>query len=151
VSKWDLVAWILDWKSEDEAIEWVKRCPNPMPGPFDTEIRQLFEIEDFAEDTSKLDSKPPVNASQISGADVRYDKRLYAGHRRTPAQKFKAVSAVSSPLGQCILVPPLVLAVMNLTTATTPLRSVSFIATGVAEDSGFAVPSLEGWRARRHP
>jgi hypothetical protein len=67
VSKWDLVAWILDWKSEDEAIEWVKRCPNPMPGPFDTEIRQLFEIEDFAEDTSKLDSKPPVNACQISG------------------------------------------------------------------------------------
>ena len=67
VSKWDLVAWILDWKSEDEAIEWVKRCPNPMPGPFDIEIRQLFEIEDFAEDTSKLDSKPPVNASQISG------------------------------------------------------------------------------------
>jgi hypothetical protein len=43
-----LVAWILDWKSEDEAIEWVKRCPNPMPGPFDIEIRQLFEIEDFA-------------------------------------------------------------------------------------------------------
>ena len=59
-----------------------------MPGPFDIEIRQLFEIEDFAEDTSKLDSKPPVNASQISGegiSDVRYDKRPYKGHRRRPA------------------------------------------------------------------
>jgi hypothetical protein len=44
--------WILDWKSES-TIEWVKRCPNPMPGPFDIEIRQLFEIEDFAEDNVK--------------------------------------------------------------------------------------------------
>ncbi|MFZ0497119.1 MAG: YciI family protein [Methylocella sp.] len=45
----DLIAgyWIWNVKSIDEAIEWVKRCPNPMPGPSDIEIRQLFEAEDF--------------------------------------------------------------------------------------------------------
>ena len=39
--------WIWKVKSLDEAVEWVKRCPNPMPGPSDIEIRQLFEMEDF--------------------------------------------------------------------------------------------------------
>ena len=39
--------WIWQVKSLDEAIEWVKRCPNPMPGPSVIEIRQLFEMEDF--------------------------------------------------------------------------------------------------------
>ena len=33
----------------DEAVEWVKRCPNPMPGPSEIEIRPLFEAADFAE------------------------------------------------------------------------------------------------------
>lgn len=46
----DLVAgyWIWKVKSLDEAIEWVKRCPNPMQETSDIEIRQLFEMEDFA-------------------------------------------------------------------------------------------------------
>ena len=39
--------WILQVRSLDEAIEWVKRCPNPMPGPSDIEIRPVFEAEDF--------------------------------------------------------------------------------------------------------
>ena len=45
----DLVAgyWIWNVNSIDEAIEWVKRCPNPMPGPSVIEIRQVFEAEDF--------------------------------------------------------------------------------------------------------
>ena len=34
-------------KSLDEAIEWVKRCPNPHPGESEIEIRQVFEAEDF--------------------------------------------------------------------------------------------------------
>ena len=33
----------------DEAVEWGKRCPNPMPGPSEIEIRPLFEVADFAE------------------------------------------------------------------------------------------------------
>jgi hypothetical protein len=31
----------------EEAVEWAKRCPNPMPGPSDLEIRPLWEPEDF--------------------------------------------------------------------------------------------------------
>jgi len=34
-------------RSMDEAMEWAKRCPNPMPGPSDLEIRPLWESEDF--------------------------------------------------------------------------------------------------------
>ncbi|HEY9567054.1 MAG TPA: YciI family protein [Thalassobaculum sp.] len=39
------------WKVKDmaEAVEWVKKCPNPMPGPSEIEIRPLYEMEDFAE------------------------------------------------------------------------------------------------------
>jgi hypothetical protein len=40
--------WLWQCKSKEEAIEWVKRCPNPMPGEeSEIEIRQLFEAEDF--------------------------------------------------------------------------------------------------------
>jgi hypothetical protein len=39
--------WLWQVKSMAEAIEWVKRCPNPMPGDSDIEIRQVFEAEDF--------------------------------------------------------------------------------------------------------
>ena len=39
--------WLLQCKSREEAIEWVKRCPNPMPGESEIEIRQIFEAEDF--------------------------------------------------------------------------------------------------------
>lgn len=48
----ELVAgyWIWQCKSLDEAIEWVKRCPNPMPGDSEIEIRQVFEAEDFGEE-----------------------------------------------------------------------------------------------------
>jgi len=40
--------WLWQVKSKEEAIEWVKRCPNPMPGTeAEIEIRQVFEMEDF--------------------------------------------------------------------------------------------------------
>jgi hypothetical protein len=41
--------WIWQVRSLDEAIEWVKRCPNPMEGESEIEIRQIFEAEDFGE------------------------------------------------------------------------------------------------------
>jgi hypothetical protein len=54
----ELVAgfWLWQCKSKEEAIEWVKRCPEPMPGEeSEIEIRQLFEAEDFgAEFTPEL-------------------------------------------------------------------------------------------------
>jgi len=47
--------WLWQVKSKEEAIEWVKRCPNPMPGESEIEIRQVFEAEDFgAEFTPEL-------------------------------------------------------------------------------------------------
>ena len=49
----ELVAgfWIWQVKSKEEAIEWVKRCPNPMPGTeAEIEIRQVFENEDFGKE-----------------------------------------------------------------------------------------------------
>ena len=39
--------WLLQVKSKEEAIEWVKRCPNPLEGEAEIEIRQVFEAEDF--------------------------------------------------------------------------------------------------------
>lgn len=43
--------WIWQVKSKQEAIEWVKRCPNPMPGTdAEIEIRQVFEAEDFGDE-----------------------------------------------------------------------------------------------------
>ena len=40
--------WMWNVKSMDEAVEWAKKCPNPMPGDSDLELRPLFSIEDFA-------------------------------------------------------------------------------------------------------
>ena len=42
--------WLMQVKSLDEAIEWIKRCPNPMEGESQIEIRQVFEAEDFGEE-----------------------------------------------------------------------------------------------------
>lgn len=43
--------WLWQVKSKEEAIEWVKRCPNPMPGTeAEIEIRQVFEMDDFGAD-----------------------------------------------------------------------------------------------------
>ena len=39
--------WLWQVKSMDEAIEWLKRCPNPMNAESDVEIRPVFEAEDF--------------------------------------------------------------------------------------------------------
>ncbi len=39
--------WLIQVKSKEEAIEWVKRCPNPLDGEAEIEIRQVFEAEDF--------------------------------------------------------------------------------------------------------
>ena len=47
----ELVAgfWLWEVKDLDEAIAWVRRCPNPMPGPSEIEIRPLFDVAEFAD------------------------------------------------------------------------------------------------------
>jgi len=50
--------WIWQVRSMDEAVEWVKRCPNPMESESDIDIRQIFEADDFgAELTPELRQK----------------------------------------------------------------------------------------------
>ncbi len=56
----ELVAgfWLWQVQSMDEAVEWVKRCPNPMDGDSEIEIRQVFEAADFgAEFTPELQAQ----------------------------------------------------------------------------------------------
>jgi hypothetical protein len=65
----ELVAgfWLWQVKSKDEAIEWVKRCPNPMPGESEIEIRQVFEAEDFgAEFTPELRAQEERIRAQLA-------------------------------------------------------------------------------------
>ncbi|WP_372617663.1 YciI family protein [Falsiroseomonas sp.] len=56
----ELVAgfWLWQVRDMDEAVEWVKRCPNPMPGPSEIEIRPVFEAADFG------DALPPEEAAR---------------------------------------------------------------------------------------
>ncbi len=56
----ELVAgfWLWEVKDMAEAVQWVKRCPNPMPGPSEIEIRPLYEISDFG------DALTPERAAQ---------------------------------------------------------------------------------------
>jgi hypothetical protein len=58
--------WLWQVKSLEEAIEWVKRCPNPLPGESEIEIRQVFEAADFgAEFTPELREQEERLRSQI--------------------------------------------------------------------------------------
>jgi len=70
----ELVAgfWIWQVKSKQEAIEWVKRCPNPMPGDSEIEIRQLFEAEDFgAEFTPELQQQEQRVYEQVTAVSKK--------------------------------------------------------------------------------
>ncbi len=65
----ELVAgfWLIQVKSLDEAIEWVKRCPNPMNEESEIEIRQVFEAEDFGpEFTPELREQEERQRAQIA-------------------------------------------------------------------------------------
>ena len=59
--------WIWKVNSMDEAVEWVKRCPNPHPSESEIEIRQIFENEDFgAEFTPELSAQEDRLRAQIA-------------------------------------------------------------------------------------
>jgi hypothetical protein len=60
--------WLWNVKSMEEAVEWVKRCPNPMPGESEIEIRPLFEAEDFGEEfTPELREQEERLRAQMEG------------------------------------------------------------------------------------
>jgi hypothetical protein len=64
----ELVAgfWIFDVKSQQEAIDWVLRCPNPHEGDSDIEIRQIFDAADFAD----------VSTPELQAAEARLREQL---------------------------------------------------------------------------
>ena len=60
--------WIWQVRSMEEAVEWLKRCPNPMPGESEVEIRPVFEPADFGENfTPELREQERRIAEQIAG------------------------------------------------------------------------------------
>jgi hypothetical protein len=59
--------WLWQVESMDEAIAWVKRCPNPMPGDSEIEIRPVFEADDFA---------PSDPTGELRAAEARLQARL---------------------------------------------------------------------------
>ena len=64
--------WIWQVRDMDEAIEWVRRCPNPMPGDSEIEIRRVFEAEDFGAEFT-----PALRAQEerlIAGAAANAEK-----------------------------------------------------------------------------
>jgi hypothetical protein len=65
--------WLIQVKSKEEAIEWVKRCPNPMESDSEIEIRQVFEAEDFgAEFTPELrEQEEQLRASIVQQQSVQ--------------------------------------------------------------------------------
>ena len=70
----ELVAgfWLWQCASLQEAIDWVKRCPNPMPGPSEIEIRQVFEAEDFGEEfTPALRAQEEELRAQVAAQQAR--------------------------------------------------------------------------------
>jgi hypothetical protein len=72
----ELIAGFWIWKcaSLEEAIQWVKRCPNPMPGESEIEIRQVFEADDFGEAlTPELRAQEEKLRAEVSrqGAETR--------------------------------------------------------------------------------
>jgi hypothetical protein len=57
--------WLWQVKSKEEAIEWVKRCPNPMLGDSEIEIRQVYETEDFEDFGLELTPERRARMEQI--------------------------------------------------------------------------------------
>jgi hypothetical protein len=65
--------WIMQVKSKQEVIDWVKRCPNPMPGTeSEIEIRQVSEAEDFG----------PVMTPEIKEAEERVGQQMASNAKR---------------------------------------------------------------------
>lgn len=65
----ELVAgfWLWQVKDMDEAVAWVRRCPNPMPGPSEIEIRPVFEMADFDAMTSDVAARHERNRGKTEG------------------------------------------------------------------------------------
>ena len=87
-------------KSLEECIEWVKRCPNPMPGESEIEIRQVFEAEDFGEElTPELREQEERLRAQAARTSRRARERATGGAPSAPELRrtIDAVWRIESP------------------------------------------------------
>ena len=87
----ELVAgyWLWEVKSMDEAIEWLKKCPNPMPEESEIEIRPMFEAADFGEEfTPKLREKEANLEAELSMKKAVVQSYLFFGGRCEEALEF---------------------------------------------------------------
>ena len=57
--------WLWEVKDMEEAVAWVKRCPNPMPGPSEIEIRPLYEMDDFGDAVPPEAVAPHERAAEV--------------------------------------------------------------------------------------
>ncbi|MFG1244738.1 YciI family protein [Xanthobacter sp. DSM 14520] len=57
--------WLWEVKDMEEAVAWVKRCPNPMPGPSEIEIRPLYEMADFGDAVTPEAVAPHERAAEV--------------------------------------------------------------------------------------
>ena len=60
--------WMWNVKSREEAIEWVKRCPNPMSGDSEIEIRQVFESPELTDNAEILNKEAALRAKTAKNA-----------------------------------------------------------------------------------
>ena len=92
--------WLWEVDSMDEAVEWVKRCPNPMLEESDIDIRPLYEIEDFAENDpqGEIRSHEDGLRIQIATRDAIVQPYLFFGGRCEEALEFyqQAIGATVS-------------------------------------------------------
>jgi hypothetical protein len=77
--------WLWQVRSREEAIEWLKRCPNPHDEETEVELRQVFEAADFA----------PEMTPEIEASEARIRKQLEANQARKTGKKSKRSGASS--------------------------------------------------------
>ncbi|MEO7916992.1 MAG: YciI family protein [Dokdonella sp.] len=63
--------WLWQVRSMDEAIEWVKRCPNPMPEDSEIEIRPVFSAEDFGPELTQAAREQEVRIAALASENAK--------------------------------------------------------------------------------
>ncbi|WP_182869931.1 YciI family protein [Rhodopirellula sp. JC639] len=95
--------WLWEVKSMEEAVEWVKRCPNPMMEDSDIDIRPIYEMEDFAEvdPQSEVAKHEDGLRSRIATHDANVQPYLFFGGRCEEALEFYQ-QAIGASVSMCM-------------------------------------------------
>lgn len=101
----ELVAgyWLWEVESIDQAVDWVKRCPNPMTEDSDIEIRPLYEMDDFSESDpeGKVKKQEEALSAAIATRDAVVQPYLFFGGRCEEALEFYK-SAIGARIGMML-------------------------------------------------